>query len=115
LASGFLGDGKTFLIDDAGVRYELSNSSGIGKCCYGMAGGDWQGAVLDLPPKESVDVTLTFRRRSNVFEPEVERVPKSLNLTAELTVGDVVRLQNWGPQWQSRGGVGITIARINPR
>jgi hypothetical protein len=111
LADGFLGQNKTFLVDDSGQQYSLDNSSGIGKCCFGFAGGDWQGAILDLEPKGMGDITLTFRRRNRAGE--VERQPQSFTLSAELTVGDVVKLQDWpSPQWQSSGSAGISVAGI---
>jgi hypothetical protein len=114
LADGFLGQNKTFLVDDSGQHYSLDNSSGIGKCCFGFAGGDWQGAVLDLEPKGMGDITLTFRRRNRAGE--VERQPQSFTLSAELTVGDVVKLQDWpSPQWQSSGSAGISVAGIVPQ
>lgn len=114
LADGFLGRDKTFLTDDNGQRFLLDNSSGIGKCCFGFAGGDWQGAILDLAPKASGDVTLTFRRRNRYGEREHE--PQSFTLTAELTIGDAVKLQTWhGLQWQSSGSAAVNIAGITPR
>jgi hypothetical protein len=114
LADGFLGQNKTFLVDDSGQHYSLDNSSGIGKCCFGFAGGDWQGAILDLEPKGMGDITLTFRRRNRAGE--VERQPQSFTLSAELTVGDVVKLQDWpSQQWQSSGSAGISVAGIVPK
>jgi len=114
LADGFLGRDKTFLIDDNGQRFTLDNSSGIGTCCFGFAGGDWNGAILDLAPKGIGEVTLTFRRRNRYGERE--RDPQNFTLTAELTVGDAVKLQTWdGLQWQSSGSAAINIAGITPR
>lgn len=114
LADGFLGHNKTFLVDDSGQHYVLDNSSGIGNCCFGFAGGDWNGAILDLGPKGVADITLTFRRQNRTGE--LERHPESLTLAAELTVGDIVKLQSWpSPQWQSSGSAGISIAGIVPR
>jgi hypothetical protein len=114
LADGFLGRDKTFLVDDIGQRFTLDNSSGIGSCCFGFAGGDWNGAILDLAPKGGGDVTLTFRRRNRYGERE--REPQNFTLTAELTVGDSVKLQTWhGLQWQSSGSAAINIAGITPR
>ena len=115
LAAGFLGDGKTFLVDDLGQRYDLDNASGIGKCCFGLAGGDWQGGILELPPKGNADVTLTFRRRGHWGEPLPERAPEMFRLSAELTIGDAVRVDGWGTQWQSRGSAGISIAGITAK
>lgn len=114
LADGFLGRDKTFLVDDSGQRFNLENSSGVGNCCFGFAGGDWQGAILDLAPKATSDVTLTFRRRNR--HGERERDPQSFTLTAELTVGENVKVQGWhAPQWQSSGSAAINIASITPR
>lgn len=114
LADGFLGQDKTFLVDDHGQTFALDNSSGIGTCCFGFAGGDWNGAILDLAPKGSGEVTLTFRRRSRYGERE--REPQNFTLTAELTVGDAVKLQTWDSlQWQSSGSAAINIAGITPR
>jgi hypothetical protein len=114
LAAGFLGDDKTFLVDDAGQRYDLDSSSGIGSCCFGFAGGDWKGGVLDLAPKGTADVTLTFRRRS--LYGERERTPKNFTLTAELTIGDTVKLQTWDSlQWQASGSAALNIPDIIPR
>jgi hypothetical protein len=113
LADGFLGHNKTFLVDDSGQHYNLDNSSGIGNCCFGFAGGDWNGAILDLGPNGVADITLTFRRQNRTGE--LERQPQSLTLAAELTVGDIVKLQSWpSPQWQSSGSAGISIAGIVP-
>jgi hypothetical protein len=114
LAGGFLGDGKTFLVDDLGQRYDLDNASGIGSCCFGFAGGDWKGGVLEMPAKGDAEITLTFRRRGHLGEREPER-PQALSLTVELTLGDVVRVQGWGQQWRSTATAGISIAGINPR
>jgi hypothetical protein len=114
LADGFLGHNKTFLVDDSGQHYNLDNSSGIGNCCFGFAGGDWNGAILDLGPKGVADITLTFRRQNRTGE--LERAPQSFTLAAELTVGDIVKLQSWpSPQWQSSGSAGISIAGIVPQ
>jgi hypothetical protein len=114
LAAGFLGDDKTFVVDNVGQRYELESSSGIGSCCFGFAGGDWKGGVLDLAPKGTSDVTLTFRRRSRYGEREYQ--PQSFTLAAELTVGDTVKLQDWHSlQWQASGSAAVNIADIIPR
>jgi hypothetical protein len=113
LADGLLGHHKTFLVDDSGQHYDLDNSSGIGSCCFGY-GGEWHGGVLDLAAKGSADVTLTFLRRSRSGEPQ--RVPKNFTLTAELTVGNAVKLlSSENLQWQSSGSAGISIAGIVPR
>jgi hypothetical protein len=114
LADGFLGANKTFLVDDSGQRFDLDNSSGIGNCCFGFAGGDWHGAVLELGPKATADITLTFRRRNR--SGELERHPQTFTLTAELTMGDVVKRQDWPTsQWQSSGSFGLAIPDITPR
>lgn len=114
LADGFLGHDKTFLVDASGQHYRLDNASGIGRCCFGLAGGDWNGGILDLAPKASADVTLTFLRHSRYGE--LERVPKNFALTAELTVGDAVKLQTWHSlQWQATGSAAINVTDITPR
>lgn len=114
LADGFLGSNKTFLIDDSGQHYDLDNSSGIGNCCFGFAGGDWNGGILDLAPKGTADVTLTFSRRNRAGE--LERHPQTFTLTAELTVGEIVKRQDWSsPQWQPSGSAGISVPGITPK
>jgi uncharacterized membrane-anchored protein YhcB (DUF1043 family) len=114
LADGFLGHNKTFVVDDTGQRYDLENSSGIGSCCFGFAGGDWNGGILDLSPRGTADVTLSFRRRGRYGERET--VPRNFTLTAELTVGDAVKLQSWHSlQWQASGSASINVPDITPR
>jgi hypothetical protein len=114
LAGGFLNQGKTFLVDDTGQRYDAEEASGIGTCCFGFAGGDWQGNILELPPKGTAEVTLTFRRRGRWGEPV--RESQSFTLTSELTVGDAVRVQGWSDlQWRGASSASIRVAGIQVR
>jgi hypothetical protein len=116
LPAGFQGDGKIFLVDDIGQQYDLDKASGIGTCCFGFAGGDWQGGILELPPKGNAEITLTFRRRGRFGEREPERAAKTFALTAELILGDVAKIQEWpNPQWRIAGSASISIADITPQ
>jgi hypothetical protein len=114
LAGGFLNQGKTFLVDDVGQRYDAEQASGIGTCCFGFAGGDWQGNILDVAPRGTAEVTFTFRRGGRSGEPVHEA--QSFTLTSELTIGDAVQVHGWhGLQWRGASSASIRIAGIPVR
>jgi hypothetical protein len=99
-----------FIIDEAGNRYELKESSGIGEKAFSeQQGGDKSGKWLICPPGIDMTVSLTFAPSRNM-----EKRGNTFSTTIPIVVGRFYK-DNWGGnKFELRSRFNISFSKVYP-